>query len=236
MNFKILTIPAPRKFAVIFLTLLVITTFSLHSSFADDNSNNNSNGLNVISGTRSYTRGTSGDDMIIACPPTTIATTGGCTPPGDTLRGLGGNDILQGSIGDDNLYGDTGADTLNGADGNDNLYGGPGDDVIQGGVGNDMLVGGPGNDELYGGPGDDVMIGGPGADYFDCGDGQDIVVDFVPAQGDTHADTCEVILTHNSHDIDFMVQHGIDRSNRQALGTGSFKDDTNIEDLGKKIK
>ena len=64
---------------------------------------------------------------------------------------------------------------------------------IQGGVDNDLLVGGRGNDELYAGDGDDVLIGGPGADYFDCGDGQDTVVDFNPAQGDTHADNCEVV-------------------------------------------
>lgn len=213
---------------------LTISGSSGSTSNSGVSNNNDPSGLNVIIGTRSYTKGTSGDDMIIACPIVETSTIS-CSF-GDTLRGLAGNDILQGSIGDDNLYGDEGDDTLNGADGNDNLYGGPGDDVIQAGVGNDLLVGGPGNDELYGGPGDDVLIGGPGADYFDCGDGQDVVIDFNPTQGDTHADNCEVILTHNSHDIDFMVQHGIDRSNIQALETGSFKDESSISELGKNIK
>lgn len=55
-----------------------------------------------------------------------------------------------------------------------------------------------GNDQLYGEPGADLLIGGPGADYSDCGDAQDVVVHFNPAQGDTHADNCEVILTHNT--------------------------------------
>jgi hypothetical protein len=55
-----------------------------------------------------------------------------------------------------------------------------------------------GNDQLYGERGADLFIGVPGADYFDCGDGQDVVVvHFNPAQGNTHADNCEVILTHN---------------------------------------
>jgi Ca2+-binding RTX toxin-like protein len=230
------------------LILLVMTTLPLHytvmakgsgtnnnnNNNGNNNDNGNSNGLNVIFGTRSYTKGTSHDDTIIACPIRDTAN-GPCNF-GDTLRGLEGNDILQGSAGPDSLYGDDGADTLTGGAGDDNIYGGPGDDVLQGGSDNDLLVGGPGNDELYGGDGDDVLIGGPGADYFDCGDGQDTVIDFNPVQGDTHADNCEVILTHNSHDIDFMVQHGIDRSDDQSLGTGSFKHDTSITDLGKNIK
>jgi Ca2+-binding RTX toxin-like protein len=223
------------------LIILVMTTLPLHyaimaKSGGGNNNNDNNNGLNVIFGTRSYTKGTSHDDTIIACPSIAPGTTGTVCSFGDTLRGLEGNDILQGSNAPDNLYGDEGADTITGAAGDDKLYGGPGDDVLQGGDDGDTLVGGKGNDELYGGQGDDILIGGPGADFFDCGDGQDTVVDFNPAQGDTHADNCEVILTHNSHDIDFMVQHGVDRSNDQALGTGSFKHDTGISQLGKNIK
>ncbi|MCC2648709.1 MAG: hypothetical protein K0R16_1512 [Nitrososphaeraceae archaeon] len=36
-------------------------------------------------------------------------------------------------------------------------------------------------------------MGGDGADYFDCGDGLDVIVDFNPAQGDTHTNNCEDI-------------------------------------------
>jgi RTX calcium-binding nonapeptide repeat (4 copies) len=196
--------------------------------------NNDPSGVNVIIGTRSYTKGTNHDDTIIGCP--VLSGISGLCDFGDTIRGLGGNDIIQGSLGPDNLYGDDGADTLSGQAGDDKLYGGPGDDVLQGGFDGDLLVGGPGNDELYGGDNDDILIGGPGADYFDCGNGADIVLDFNPEQGDTHADNCEVVLTHNTHDIDFITQHGIDKSNAQALGIGSFKDKTSITDLGEKIK
>jgi hypothetical protein len=223
-------VPVLTKLTVAVLLILVMATIPFHHHYAvmakknrgltmsgssisgstsdsGDSNNNDPSGLNVIIGTRSYTKGTSGDDTIIGCPGS--GDTDSTCNVGDTLRGLGGNDILQGSIENDYLYGDEGDDTLNGADGNDNLYGGPGDDIL---------------------------IGGPGADYFDCGDGQDVVIDFNPAQGDTHADNCEVILNHNSHDIDFMVQHGTDRSNLQALGIGSFKHETSIDELGKKIK
>ncbi len=217
------------KLTIAVLVLLVMATVPLHQTVKAD-------GMNVIFGTRSYTKGTSHDDTIIACPSITPGTTGTVCGFGDTLRGLEGNDVLQGSNAPDHLYGDEGADAITGGAGDDTLYGGPGDDVLQGGEDGDLLVGGTGNDELYGGAGDDVLIGGPGADFFDCGDGQDTVIDFNPTQGDTHADNCEVILTHNSHDIDFMVQHGIDRSNDQSLGSGSFKDDTSISELGKNIK
>ena len=194
------------KLSVASLILLVMTTLPLHfsviakSSGNSNNNNDNNNGLNVIFGTRSYTKGTSHDDTIIACPSIAPGTQGTVCSFGDTLRGLEGNDVLQGSNAPDHLYGDEGADTITGAAGDDTLY------------------------------------GGPGADFFDCGDGQDTVIDFNPTQGDTHADNCEVILTHNSHDIDFMVQHGVDRSNDQALGSGSFKHDTSISELGKNIK
>jgi hypothetical protein len=136
------------------------------------------------------------------------ATSGTGCSTGDTLRGLERNDILQGSIGDDSLYGDEGDDELTGADGNDKLYGGPDNDVLLAGIGSDLLVGDKGNDELYSGPGDDVLIGGKSADYFDCSDGYDTIIDFEPLKGDTKAENCEVSLTHNSKDIEFLCDRG----------------------------
>jgi hypothetical protein len=170
------------------------------------------NQLNVIIGRQNITRGTDQDDVIIACPNSVPV----CSQ-GDMLYGKRGDDVLQGSIGDDSLYGDDGKDSLIGADGNDKIYGGQGSDVLFGGFGSDLLVAGPGNDELYAGPQDDVLIGGPGADYFDCGDGQDVILDFNPAQGDTHADNCEVILNHNPNDIHFILQP--DSSSATISGT-----------------
>ena len=66
-----------------------------------------------------------------------------------------GDDILNGTAGDDTLPGTTGADTINGRDGNDILQGFGGDDTLNGNDGNDKLYGGAGADMLNGGPGDD---------------------------------------------------------------------------------
>jgi Ca2+-binding RTX toxin-like protein len=209
-----------------------------NNNVSDDGNNNNScinrNGVTVIIGTRTYTKGTPCDDDIVACPMS--ASANAVCYGGDTLRGQSGDDTLQGSTGDDSLYGDDGKDSLIGADGNDKIYGGQGSDVLFGGFGSDLLVAGPGNDELYAGPHDDVLIGGPGADYFDCGDGQDVILDFNPAQGDTHADNCEVILNHNPNDISFVTQKGIVTSNIQSLGIGTFRHPTDIDKLGNIIR
>ncbi|MFM5524011.1 VWA domain-containing protein [Aeromonas veronii] len=62
---------------------------------------------------------------------------------GDTR---GGNDKLQGGLGDDILFGQGGNDELYGNDGKDILYGGTGSDKLYGGLGNDILTGGEGKD------------------------------------------------------------------------------------------
>jgi len=68
-----------------------------------------------------------------------------------------GNDIMNGSSGNDNLtctsdftsaYGMAGNDTLNGTSAIDSLYGGLGDDFIAGSGGNDYIDGGEGNDTI----------------------------------------------------------------------------------------
>jgi Ca2+-binding RTX toxin-like protein len=206
----------------------------------DGNNNNNNNNKNndrncsetkIIIGTRSYTKGTECNDIIIGCPIPTEGT--GCTS-GDTLRGLERHDVLHGSVGDDTLYGDEGNDELSSSDGNDRLYGGPNDDILMASFGGDFLVGDKGKDELYGGPGDDVLIGGPGPDYFDCGDGYDIIIDFNPMNGDTHADNCEVVLSDlGSKEI--LTQGGIVKSKLEALGIGSQKHPIDLEDIGETI-
>jgi Ca2+-binding RTX toxin-like protein len=70
--------------------------------------------------------GTDGNDSLIAVD-----------NYGWNLRGLTGNDVLQGN---------TGADILEGDEGDDTLTGGAGNDYLDGGAGNDMLSGGAGND------------------------------------------------------------------------------------------
>ena len=56
---------------------------------------------------------------------------------GNSLWGLGGNDMLYGREGDDMLYGGAGDDMLDGGDEDDILEGGPGADELTGGVGRD---------------------------------------------------------------------------------------------------
>ena len=186
---------------------------------------------NIIIGTRTFTKGTKCDDIIIGCPITAEGT--GCSS-GDTLRGLERHDVLHGSVGDDTLYGDEGNDELSSSDGNDRLYGGPNDDILMASFGGDFLVGDKGKDELYGGPGDDVLIGGPGPDYFDCGDGYDIIIDFNPMNGDTHADNCEVVLSDLGNK-EILSQGGIAKSKLEALGIGSQKHPIDLEDIGESI-
>ena len=219
------------------LLFLLLLTFNIGQTISvdatdDDDNGNDCDETNIIIGTRTYTKGTSCDDVIIGCPMTATSGTGCST--GDTLRGLERNDILQGSIGDDSLYGDEGDDELTGADGNDKLYGGPDNDVHLAGIGSDLLVGDKGNDELYAGPEDDVLIGGPGADYFDCSEGYDIIIDFDPARGDTHADNCEVVL-NDLGSKEIYTQGGVVRSKLQAFGIGSEKHPIELEDVGETI-
>lgn len=207
-------------------------TFQVYAS-NDNNDNDDCSTTNVILGTRSFTKGTECDDIIVGAP---VATGSGGSGSllGDTLRGLERHDVLQGSEGDDKLYGDEGNDELSGSDGNDQLYAGPGNDVLQAGFGSDFLVGGKGNDELYGGPDDDILIGGPGANYFDCGEGNDVLIDFNPAKGDTQANNCEVVLT-DLGDKEIYSQEGIVKSKLQALGIGSFRDPIDLDEVGEEI-
>ena len=83
---------------------------------------------------------------------------------GHTLRGLGGDDILNGGEGDDLLVGNEGDDILRSNGGADRLFGNEGLDRLNAGAGNDLLVGGDGNDFLLGGEGTDNIDGGSGID------------------------------------------------------------------------
>ncbi|MBW8726432.1 MAG: M10 family metallopeptidase C-terminal domain-containing protein [Inquilinus limosus] len=96
----------------------------------------------------------------------------------DVLYGLGGDDVLWGSLGHDKLYGGAGNDTLKGYQGNNQLYGGDGNDVLEADDGIDILDGGAGNDILRANtnsttPDADQLRGGAGADEMDGGAGSD---------------------------------------------------------------
>ncbi|MEX0340669.1 MAG: calcium-binding protein [Arenibacterium sp.] len=101
----------------------------------------------------------------------------------DKISGQGGNDKLRGGLGDDELIGGTGRDALRGGEGQDNLKGGGGNDGLgggegadrlNGGDGNDIVSGGAGNDRLNGAAGDDLLKGGLGDDTLNGGAGDDV--------------------------------------------------------------
>jgi Ca2+-binding RTX toxin-like protein len=160
---------------------------------------NNVFAINIIIAIENVTIGSDEADLINGCSYLKPE----CSQ-GIILDSLEDNDVLQGSSADDTLLGDDGDDELTGSDGNDRLFGEKGKDVLQAGFGGDLLIAGSGNDELYAGSGDDVLIGGADADYFDCENGYDVIVDFSPNKGDTAADNCEVVLTHNAYNIDLL--------------------------------
>jgi len=74
------------------------------------------------------------------------------------IRGLGGNDTLDGGTSSDLIFGDKGNDTLRGNTGNDDLRGGQDDDVIDGNAGTDTIRGGAGSNTLTGGADSDTFI------------------------------------------------------------------------------
>lgn len=117
--------------------------------------------------------GTTGNDVING------------TNGNDVIVGLGGNDTINGGNGNDIICGDGGNDILNGGNGMDTLFGGFGNDTLNGNNGNDSLDGGGNNDTLAGNNGDDTLTGGTGADSFSGGHGTDTNTDFNAGDGDT---------------------------------------------------
>ena len=110
-------------------------------------------------------------------------------------KGNSSDNIINGSLLDDDIYGKGGNDTLSGLDGNDFINGGVGDDFLFGGDGDDILVGGKGTDWMQGGAGADEFRGGKGVDTADYSSSTTSVTAFLAlnsagggdAQGDTYA-------------------------------------------------
>ncbi|SNS75353.1 calcium-binding protein [Tropicimonas sediminicola] len=74
----------------------------------------------------------------------------------ETLIATDYNDVLNGSVADEQLIGRGGSDLMRGAGGRDKLFGGASNDTLEGGKGDDLLHGGAGNDLLKGGGGSDT--------------------------------------------------------------------------------
>ena len=78
----------------------------------------------------------------------------------------GVDDVLGGSLFNDQLVGLSGDDVLLGQTGDDVLEGGDGNDVLVGGIGDDVLLGGANRDVFDLTAGDDTAFGGDGNDHF----------------------------------------------------------------------
>lgn len=170
----------------------------------------------ILSGSMSYTSGSSGFDIgqrvesMSFSGGTVWNLTAGLTmddtddahslygsAQADTMDGNGGNDSLYGYDGADLIYGGNGADGLYGGEGDDRLYGENGDDYLVGDAGKDWVRGGAGNDVIYGGDGDDGLVGDAGVDTLYGEAGADRFV-FYP---DTAFDAVDTIM-------DFSVAEG----------------------------
>ena len=84
---------------------------------------------------------------------------------------VGGNDTIDGGLGDDYISGGQGNDKLTGGGGNDTIDGDSGNDVIDGGEGDNTLSGGTGDDTISAGDGNDTIYGADGNDIISAGDG-----------------------------------------------------------------
>jgi Ca2+-binding RTX toxin-like protein len=137
-----------------------------------------------------------GLDLVATCnglPATIIGTPGddviNGTNGNDVIVAMGGNDTVNGGNGNDVICGNAGDDTINGGNGVDSLFGSFGDDTLDGANGDDSLDGGAGDDDLFGNRGADTLTGGADADFFSGGQGSDTNTDFNAGQGDTNDGT-----------------------------------------------
>lgn len=105
----------------------------------------------------------------------------------DEVRGSSGNDSLSVTAG-------TAGFTFAGNGGDDTLQGGIGNDVLNGGSGDDSLIGGAGNDQLNGGIGTDAMAGGAGNDIYYISVASDVIQELSGGGVDQARTTVSYIL------------------------------------------
>ena len=98
--------------------------------------------------------------------------------PSPNIFGDVGDDVIDGTYGQDSMVGGAGNDILRGLSGNDSLQGGDGNDVLQGMRGIDSMTGGNGDDILSGGQGADNMYGEAGNDIYVVDDAGDRTYEF----------------------------------------------------------
>jgi Ca2+-binding RTX toxin-like protein len=114
--------------------------------------------------------GTPGNDVMNGTVGDDVIVSGGGR---DWIRARGGDDVIcAGGARDVVLAGD-GDDTVDAGAGRDVVSGGVGDDTITGRAGADILTGGLGADALAGGLGADSLIGHDGDDHLSGGPGAD---------------------------------------------------------------
>ena len=113
-----------------------------------------------------------------------------CAPPSPTCRGqvativgTTGDDVIDGTEGNDVIVSRDGDDWIDGLAGDDVICADDGNDVVDGGVGTDQIFGGNGADTIDGGENNDVLDGGPGDDTLIGEDGVDTATSRVSGGG-----------------------------------------------------
>jgi Ca2+-binding RTX toxin-like protein len=147
------------------------------------------------------------------------------TAAADVIASQGGDDEINGFLGNDRIWGGDGNDFLNGFGNADN--GGvlsPDADQIHGGNGDDFLDGGDGNDRLYGDAGNDSLLDDRGAaNFLNGGTGND----YVDGQGRVYGAAGDDIVVGNGRldggtGNDYVASHGwIDRPTESIGGAGA---------------
>lgn len=155
--------------------------------------------------------GLGGNDLI-AADPTVFDFVGG----DDVVDGGIGNDDIFTFGGDDEVDGGSGNDTIRTADGDDRIEAGRGNDDVQSGRGEDIVLGQAGDDELRGGEDDDDVRGGAGNDRVIGGSDDDTLRDGVGVdqlEGRTGDDTVILAADGSTDTVVFMaddVGDGVD--------------------------
>ncbi|MDT0592161.1 Ig-like domain-containing protein, partial [Halomonas sp. PAR8] len=142
-------------------------------------------------------------------------------------EGDGGNNDLDGGLGNERFYGYAGNDTIDAGGGNDLLRGGAGDDVLNGGDGNDLLIDGQGSDTFDGGAGnDEIRLSGTNFNAIDDGAGEDVLL----LDGGIDLDLTDpgVGTVGNIERIDLGDDDGASRLTLDESETIALTDDDNL--------
>lgn len=121
------------------------------------------------------------------------------------VKGGDGDDELSSGFADAaQLDGGAGDDVLDGSDGDDRLLGGPGDDRLDGDDGSDVIDGGPGQDDLKG---DGGLGGSNGNDRLLARDGERDTVSCDLGADAVTADAIDVVEAQSCESVDIGAAH-----------------------------